>query len=174
MLISLIKIFNEGPDVSLNGSPTVSPTTVALWLAEPLPPKLPSSTYFLALSHAPPALAINTARTKPHERPPISRPSTPAGPNKRPTTTGATIASIEGNNISCCAPLVEISTQRAYSGSALPSRIPFISVNWRRTSSTIFCAARPTAFIVSPQNRKAIIAPMKMPIRTLGFIKLTW
>ena len=25
--INLIKIFNEGPDVSLNGSPTVSPTT---------------------------------------------------------------------------------------------------------------------------------------------------
>jgi hypothetical protein len=28
--INLIKIFNEGPDVSLNGSPTVSPTTAAL------------------------------------------------------------------------------------------------------------------------------------------------
>ena len=28
--ISLIRMFNEGPDVSLNGSPTVSPTTVAL------------------------------------------------------------------------------------------------------------------------------------------------
>ena len=30
MLISLIKIFRLGPEVSLNGSPTVSPTTVAL------------------------------------------------------------------------------------------------------------------------------------------------
>ena len=28
--INLIKIFSEGPEVSLNGSPTVSPTTVAL------------------------------------------------------------------------------------------------------------------------------------------------
>ena len=27
--ITLIKIFIEGPDVSLNGSPTVSPTTTA-------------------------------------------------------------------------------------------------------------------------------------------------
>jgi hypothetical protein len=27
---SLIRIFNEGPDVSFNGSPTVSPTTAAL------------------------------------------------------------------------------------------------------------------------------------------------
>ena len=30
MDISLIKIFKLGPEVSLNGSPTVSPTTVAL------------------------------------------------------------------------------------------------------------------------------------------------
>ena len=49
MLISLIRIFKLGPDVSLNGSPTVSPTTVALWTSLPLPPKLPSSTYFLGI-----------------------------------------------------------------------------------------------------------------------------
>jgi len=36
--ISLINMFIEGPDVSLNGSPTVSPTTAALWASEPLPP----------------------------------------------------------------------------------------------------------------------------------------
>lgn len=30
ILISLIKIFKLGPEVSLNGSPTVSPMTVAL------------------------------------------------------------------------------------------------------------------------------------------------
>ena len=29
MVINFINIFNEGPDVSLNGSPTVSPTTAA-------------------------------------------------------------------------------------------------------------------------------------------------
>lgn len=29
MLINLIRMFKLGPDVSLNGSPTVSPTTVA-------------------------------------------------------------------------------------------------------------------------------------------------
>lgn len=28
--INFTKIFNEGPDVSLSGSPTVSPTTAAL------------------------------------------------------------------------------------------------------------------------------------------------
>jgi hypothetical protein len=38
MDISLIKMFKLGPEVSLNGSPTVSPTTVALWAGDPLPP----------------------------------------------------------------------------------------------------------------------------------------
>ena len=54
--ITLISGFSAGPAVSLNGSPTVSPMTAALWASEPLPPSLPSSMYFLALSHAPPAL----------------------------------------------------------------------------------------------------------------------
>lgn len=31
ILISLIRMFKLGPEVSLKGSPTVSPTTVALW-----------------------------------------------------------------------------------------------------------------------------------------------
>ena len=56
--ITLIRMFIDGPDVSLKGSPTVSPTTVAEWVSDPLPPKFPFSTYFLALSQAPPALAI--------------------------------------------------------------------------------------------------------------------
>ena len=50
--ISLIKMFSDGPEVSLKGSPTVSPTTVAWWDEEFLPPKWPSSTYFFALSQA--------------------------------------------------------------------------------------------------------------------------
>ena len=36
--INLIKIFNDGPDVSLNGSPMVSPTTAALCASDPFPP----------------------------------------------------------------------------------------------------------------------------------------
>ena len=39
--ISLINMFIAGPDVSLHGSPTVSPITVALWASDFLPPKLP-------------------------------------------------------------------------------------------------------------------------------------
>jgi len=37
MLMSLMRMFRLGPEVSLNGSPTVSPTTPALWSSEPLP-----------------------------------------------------------------------------------------------------------------------------------------
>ena len=50
----MISGLRAGPAVSLKGSPTVSPMTAALWASEPLPPSLPSSMYFLALSHAPP------------------------------------------------------------------------------------------------------------------------
>src|SRR5687768_13468932 len=63
---TLIIGFSAGPAVSLNGSPTVSPTTPALWRSEPLPRFLAgsfgsSSISFLALSQAPPELLRNTA-----------------------------------------------------------------------------------------------------------------
>src|SRR6185295_13137427 len=58
MLVILIIGFTAGPAVSLYGSPTVSPVTAALWASEPLPPKWPSSMYFLALSQAPPPAVI--------------------------------------------------------------------------------------------------------------------
>ena len=111
--MSLIRMFSDGPEVSLNGSPTVSPTTVALWASEPLPPILPSSMYFFALSHAPPELAMKTANTKPAPSPPTSNPSTPDTPKKMPTSTGTMIASSDGKSISRCAPCVEMATQRA-------------------------------------------------------------
>ena len=64
--MTLISGLMAGPAVSLNGSPTVSPTTVAACASEPLPPWFPSSTSFLALSQAPPELARNTAISTPH------------------------------------------------------------------------------------------------------------
>src|SRR3989338_7034551 len=51
--INFINILRLGPEVSLNGSPTVSPTTAALWAPDPLPPYSPPSMYFFTLSHAP-------------------------------------------------------------------------------------------------------------------------
>ena len=50
---SLMTTWSEGPAVSLSGSPTVSPVIDALCASEFLPPKLPSSMNFFALSHAP-------------------------------------------------------------------------------------------------------------------------
>ena len=44
--ISLIRILSDGPEVSLNGSPTVSPMTLAACASEPLPPKAPFSINF--------------------------------------------------------------------------------------------------------------------------------
>src|SRR5688572_20108268 len=68
---SLISTCSDGPAVSLNGSPTVSPTTAALCGSDFLPTTTPStlnsplSMYFLALSHAPPALFRNVASRMP-------------------------------------------------------------------------------------------------------------
>src|SRR6185437_9717753 len=63
--ITLISGFSEGPAVSLNGSPTVSPITVAAWASLPLPTYWPSSTNFLALSQAPPEFDSRTAMRTP-------------------------------------------------------------------------------------------------------------
>ena len=52
--------FNATEEVSLKGSPTVSPITVASCNAVPFAFKSISTT-FLALSHAPPAFAIKIA-----------------------------------------------------------------------------------------------------------------
>ena len=97
---SLIRMFREGPEVSLKGSPTVSPTTAALCCSEPLPPWLPRSMYFLALSQAPPALDMNTAMAKPVTDTPPSRPTTPVGPRIRPVTMGTMMAIRAGATIS--------------------------------------------------------------------------
>src|SRR5262245_18314683 len=52
-------------EVSLDESPTVSPTTVAAWSGLPFSFSS-TSTIFLALSQAPPALAMNTAWNRPN------------------------------------------------------------------------------------------------------------
>ena len=110
--ISLSRMLSEGPEVSLNGSPTVSPTTAALWASEPLPPKWPSSMYFLALSQAPPALAIMIAIMEPAAMEPISRPPSASAPITAPTTIGTTTARSPGMIISRRAPSVEMATAR--------------------------------------------------------------
>src|SRR5260221_12182518 len=56
--------FRATEEVSLKGSPTVSPTTVASCSGVPFC-FISTSTIFLALSHAPPALAMKMAWYKP-------------------------------------------------------------------------------------------------------------
>src|SRR5215475_9897622 len=83
---SLISTCSEGPAVSLNGSPTVSPTTAALCGSERLPTTTPStlnspdSMYFLALSQAPPPLFITVAMSTPAMVPTMSRAATASAP----------------------------------------------------------------------------------------------
>merc|ERR1712072_952490 len=63
MDMSLIRMLSAGPDVSLKGSPTVSPTMQALPWSVFLIPSF--SQYFFELSHAPPALDIMIAIMQP-------------------------------------------------------------------------------------------------------------
>lgn len=94
MAESLTKMLREGPEVSLSGSPTVSPITAALCSSEPFflttPPStnLPDSMNFLALSQAPPVLELEMAIWTPLTRAPGNKPATALGPKKRPTING--------------------------------------------------------------------------------------
>ena len=151
----------------MKGSPTVSPTTAALWQSEPLPPWCPASMYFLALSQAPPALAMKMARQKPVTRAPARKPPS-TSMLMNPRTSGITTAREPGTTISLSEAVVEMATQRAESGCtpSRPSRRPGISRNWRRTSSIISWAARPTASMVRAANRNGSMAPRKRPMKT--------
>jgi hypothetical protein len=90
----LIKILRAGPEVSFNGSPTVSPTTAALCssvplaLTVPLIVNYPPSIYFLALSQAPPELALEVAIATPETIAPGNNPATARGPRTTPKTKG--------------------------------------------------------------------------------------
>src|SRR5437868_15085142 len=88
--MSLIRMFIEGPDVSLKGSPTVSPVTDALCGSDFLKyfwPLIstPFSKDFLALSQAPPALDWNIPISTPETVTPASKPPNTSGPKVNPT-----------------------------------------------------------------------------------------
>lgn len=100
-------MLRAGPEVSFNGSPTVSPITAALCSLVPLPLvtlsaplNSPDSIYFLALSQAPPELAEEMAIDTPEIKIPGKTPATAVGPNKIPTTKGVPKTMEAGKNIS--------------------------------------------------------------------------
>src|SRR5579863_462443 len=99
--INLIKILSAGPDVSLKGSPTVSPITADICATDPLPPIFPASIYFLALSHAPPLFAINSASKTPTTVEPTNTQPRTCKPSVYLTITGTEIVITPGRTISC-------------------------------------------------------------------------
>ena len=84
---------------------------------------------------------------------PISNPPKALGPRIRPTNTGTTTGNRLGMTISLMAAVVSMSTALPYSGLAVPSMMPGISLNWRRTSTTTLPAARPTASMAMAPNK---------------------
>ena len=137
-------------------------------MSDPLPPRLPFSTYFLALSQAPPAFAmVSASNTQPNNAPPRKPPSASA-PSRKPTAGGTATAITPGSNIFFSAALVAISMHFSLSGSALPSSRPGISRNCRRISSIISIAASPTAVMVIAAIRKGMRPPINSPISTSG------
>mmetsp|Transcript_23860 Transcript_23860/g.49655 ORF Transcript_23860/g.49655 Transcript_23860/m.49655 type:complete len:274 (+) Transcript_23860:277-1098(+) len=167
--MSLIRMLRAGPEVSLNGSPTVSPTTQALWVSVPLPPQAPSiSMYFLELSQAPPALLIMMAIIMPEAIAPPSMPTRHLGPTRKPMTRGERTAQRPGRIISSTELWVEMATHLSESASALPSMRPGISANWRRTSMMMAPAAFWTESMVRAAKRKGSMAPKRAPERTMG------
>merc|ERR1719383_905826 len=99
--MSFMRMLREGPDVSLSGSPIVSPMTAALCASGPrarAASVAPASMYFFALSHAPPVLDMLTAS------------STPSAltPKRVPTMMGVPMTRMPGPTISRREACVEI------------------------------------------------------------------
>mmetsp|Transcript_17220 Transcript_17220/g.32717 ORF Transcript_17220/g.32717 Transcript_17220/m.32717 type:complete len:304 (+) Transcript_17220:690-1601(+) len=174
-LMSLMRMLREGPDVSLKGSPTVSPTTTALYSSvflgwSLLGCNMPLPTYFLALSHAPPALDIITANKNPEEIAPASKPRSIFGPTMRPTTMGQKIASTPGITISLTDSVVQMSTH-FWLSSSVPRKC--LSLSCARHSYMIASAAAPTESMVRAAKTKGRAAPRTMPGRTTSSRRLT-
>ncbi len=125
--------------------------------------------YFLALSQAPPALAIMMASSTPVTVAPASSPPSARAqeqPDERAATT--TAISAGDDHLPECRRRCRCRRSGRNRAWPAPSMIPGISRNWRRTSSTILMAARPTACMASAQKRNGSIPPRKSPHDHLG------
>src|SRR5262245_8680491 len=166
--MTLISGLMAGPAVSLNGSPTVSPMTVAACASDPLPPKTPSSTSFFALSQAPPELARKTAIRTPAAMAPARNEPSGTYPKPKPITIGVSTASRPGVASSRSESFVQMSTTRPYSGFSVKFMIPGCVLNCSRTSKTTRPAARPTAMIARPEKKNTTDAPTMSPTSAFG------
>src|SRR3990172_9366977 len=114
-LTTLIIGLSAGPAVSFIGSPTVSPTTLALWRSEPFPVLRTgsagsSSMIFLALSKAPPALFMKTASSCPERMIPARKPPRASTWRSIPTRMGVITPRRARGTSSFCAAVVEMAT----------------------------------------------------------------
>mmetsp|Transcript_22616 Transcript_22616/g.70062 ORF Transcript_22616/g.70062 Transcript_22616/m.70062 type:complete len:248 (-) Transcript_22616:1829-2572(-) len=169
MEMSLRRMFSAGPEVSLKGSPTVSPMTTASWMSVPLPPWAFSiSMYFLALSQAPPALDIMMAMHAPDTMVPPRTPRRHFGPTMKPMMNGTKTATAPGRIISSMELCVEMATHSLWSGCSLPSMMPGFSRNCLRTTMMMAPAAFCTESIVRAAKRNGSMAPRRAPASTIG------
>merc|ERR1719350_2482446 len=84
-------MLSAGPEVSFNGSPTVSPVTEFLCASDPFTnslPRPPAEMYFFELSHAPPELLMEIASCTLDTRAPDRRPAQAFLPKPKPATRG--------------------------------------------------------------------------------------
>merc|ERR1712048_527683 len=130
MAESLMRMLMDGPEVSLSGSPTVSPTTAAAWMSLSsfllmnwdLPSTggslfhlVPDSMYFLALSQAPPELEAEKAIWIPETMAPARIPLVAWYPKRYPMRSGETMTRAPGAIIFLREALVEMSMQASWS-----------------------------------------------------------
>merc|ERR1712161_47665 len=127
MACNFMTMFKAGPEVSLKGSPTVSPCTAASWASRALPAAAFSSSvfgffvyrnsgssekpflmYFLQLSQAPPEFDMEMANCTAETKEPVNKPNTAWTPNKVPAMSVAPMTKAPGATISFKDDFVEI------------------------------------------------------------------
>src|SRR5699024_7644827 len=117
--------------------------------------------------------ARNTAISVPAAIAPARYAPSGPTPSPKPTAIGAKIANTPGVASSRSESRVQMSTTRPYSGRPVPSMIPGMLENCRRTSKTTAPAARPTAEMARPENRKTTDAPISKQNRLFGSATLS-
>ena len=110
---------------------------------------------------------VSASSTQP-SRPPPKAPPKASGPMPKPTTGGTATAMAPGSSMRFKAAEVAMSTHFSLSGSALPSKRPGISRNWRRISWIMSIAASPTEVMVMLAMRNGVRPPMNRPTSTSG------
>ena len=91
---------------------------------------------------------------------PARNPPSASGPKRNPIINGESMAIAPGNIIFLMDASVDMATHLSYSGLPVPSIIPAMVLNWRRTSYNIAIAASPNARMASDENIKGIIPPI--------------